>query len=69
MLWEIKLIFIKNADVVLSKSNETRNLKMRVKIKKIYIYLLLKGSIWGSGGTKIFAYSRPQDSWLQHRPD
>ena len=44
------------------KSNETWNLKIRVKIKK-KTFVIEKLQMEG-GGTKIFVYSRPQDSWL-----
>ena len=43
------------------KSNETWNLKIRVKIKKTFVIERLQME---NGGTKIFVYSRPQDLWL-----
>ena len=44
------------------KSNETWNLKIRVKIlKKTFVIEKLQME---SSGTKIFVYSRPKDSWL-----
>ena len=60
--YKIKLILIKNVGVILRKAAKLKTWKSGLKSKKKKNFFWSIGSRYESGGTKIFKYSRPQDS-------